>query len=143
MRGTVGALLLLLMSLAANPAMAQQVEREAAIKQAVPYHKLQREVPGLTLQDYNEVVREMAKKELREQKEATPYRRRTAPIYTAPQRDITSPLYTPPPTPRVRRSYRSDYSPPSLTTPQSGSTYDWRSGNSYSWRKDMNGKTPT
>ena len=124
------------------PAFAQQAQREAEIKRAVPYSTMLRQFPGMTWEDYNAAVRGLAKDQLENERkqsasdaprvwQQTPSRPvYTPPVYTPPS------TYTPPPTytPRV-------YTPRASGERQSGTTYDWQSGNTYNWRKRSNGET--
>jgi len=117
----------------ASPVFAQSLmDKEAEIRSAVPYSRMLRSNPGLTLLEYNQAVRRLAEKEIREEQSSSPTY--SVPNYTP--RTYTPPVYTPPPL----------YVPPSTSrsrsyTPSSGSTYDWQSGNSYTWRKSLSGDT--
>lgn len=94
------------------------------------YWKLAAEVPGLTLADYDAVVREVAQGET-----ATPSLP-AAPIYPSPP-TYRSPPYTVPSLPR----YTPRPSLPRYTPPKSGSTCDWQSGNYYTAQKSPSGNT--
>jgi hypothetical protein len=89
------------------PLAAQQAEREAKIKRMVPYARMLRESPGMTLTDYNRAVRELARKALRED----------GGTYTPPAPTYTVPCYAPPPR-HTTPSYASpSYTPPVYTPP--------------------------
>jgi hypothetical protein len=55
----------LLFVCATNASAQHLAAKEAEIKRLVPYQQMVREMPGLTMQAYNEAVRELARKELR------------------------------------------------------------------------------
>lgn len=126
----------------AATASAQQAAKEAQLRLLLPYHEAARDIPGLTLQDYNKAIRELA-----QGRDAlpAPAPRRTLPslpTYSPPPSwpDLSTPTYSPP----------SSWSAPSLpalptlptvTTPRSRTTYDWQSGNTYTTRKRYNGDT--
>jgi hypothetical protein len=118
-------------------AWAQDPEAVEAIKQAVPYSRMLRESPGMTLSEYNETVRSVArdldrKRALEPAPYAAPRPLYRPPTYVAPR--YTPPTYEPPD--YTSRSYRS-------TTPdrRSGATIDPQSGNTYSWYKNYDGST--
>jgi hypothetical protein len=124
----VGAVLLLVTLV--NPVFAQQSATEAEIRRAVPYSRMLREFPDLTITEYNDVVRELAAQEARKRPAplSQPHQyQQPRPLYRAPSYEL--PSLTPPPT----------YTAPPL--PSSRTTYDWRSGNTYTTRKGFNGDT--
>lgn len=125
MRTTL-ALWLLILGLSGSPVVAQHASKEAEIRQAVPYWQLRREIPTLTLQDYNEAVRDLAQELSVPQ--ATPPPR----IYRPPTYSYTPKAYTPP-----------SYTLPQRPTypPQTGTSYDWRSGSVYNWNRRADGST--
>jgi hypothetical protein len=104
----------------ATQGFAQYGTREAEIRRAAPYSEMRRQIPELTLQDYDRAVRDLARKEVREE-----LRMPSVPSLPSSPRSI----YTPP---------LPNYEP---YVPSSGSSYDWRSGNSYRWRKNYDGST--
>src|SRR5258705_10674872 len=53
-----------LVALFTIPAYAQQSVQEAEIRRDVPYEAMRREMPGLTLDQYNMAIREVAKREM-------------------------------------------------------------------------------
>ena len=53
-----------LVALFTIPAHAQQSAQEAEIRRDVPYEAMRREMPGLTLDQYNMAIREVAKREM-------------------------------------------------------------------------------
>lgn len=65
----------------ATLAPAQNTAAEAQIKALVPYSQMIREVPGLTLEQYNSVVRELAKNYTRQTAPALPSVPSTTPRY--------------------------------------------------------------
>jgi hypothetical protein len=90
----------------AVPAPAQtQFEKEAEIRRAVPYSRMLRESPDMTWLEYNQIVREVAKKQLRE--DLTGMRSAQPRAYTPPPT-----AYTPPPT---AYTPRYTYTPPAYT----------------------------
>jgi hypothetical protein len=111
LRLVVGSVLLVL-SLASG-VHAQTALREAEIKRLVPYRDMLAIDPTMTLNDYNEAVRALARKELQE----------------------AAPIYTPPPS--------TTWSRPSWAAPSSipRTTYDWRSGNTYHTSPQPDGST--
>ena len=108
----------LLVGAFASPAVAQDPSTEAELRLLVPYSDMLREIPGLTWSDYNDAIREVARRS----------RRQTLP----------EPTYAPPPVYRPRTSASTR---PTYRTPRSGSSYDWQSGNTYFWRRDSSGNT--
>jgi hypothetical protein len=124
-----------ILSCFAVPAQAQtQLQKEAEIRQAVPYSRMLREFPEMTWLEYSNAVRELAKQQLRQEQ--------TGLLRTQPR------AYTPPPVPSTPRyTYTAPADIPPIDTPapvyqpRSGTSYDWQSGNSYSWRKNYNGDT--
>ena len=116
----ISAVLSVLFALLATPALAQYGSREAEIRRTAPYSEMRRQIAGLTLRDYNEAVRELARKEARDEM-LVPGMPNLPPPPTASE---VSPL------PRYRPS-----------VPSTGTSYDWRSGNSYRWRKNYDGST--
>jgi hypothetical protein len=108
-----------------GPAFAQQTSTEAEIKRAVPYSRMLREFPEMTLAEYNDLVRQVSAKQARKQP--------PPPLSTPYQYQSRRPTYRTP-----------SYELPSLTTPplpSSRTTYDSRSGNTYTTRKRANGDT--
>src|SRR5262245_18703975 len=109
-------------ALFATPGFAQQSRKEAEIKRLVPYSRMLREDPTLTVDQYNTAVRMLAAEQLKQERGlptfSSPHDTPSyeVPTYTPPP-IYTPPYYTPPP------AYT--YAPPQR---QSGSTYDWRSG---------------
>jgi hypothetical protein len=104
----------------AAPVFAQQSATEAELKRLAPYHEMLREFPGLTIQQYNDAVRNVARERSRELT--------TQPLYDLP----TVPRYETPSVDPWARTWR---------VPSTTNTYDWQSGNSYTTRKRLNGDT--
>ncbi len=116
-----------------SPVAAQTAIKEAEIKAAVPYATMQLASPGITVEQYNRAVRDLA----REQLGLAPLRPTLpAPSYETPPVYVPrAPRYTPPP---VYVPTLPTYTPPK---PTSGTTIDPLSGNSYSWSKNGDGST--
>jgi hypothetical protein len=106
----------ILVTLVPELSFAQQAAKEAEIKRNVPYWKMLQMSPGITLNEYNEAVSELA-------------RRERGSVYSPSTR-----TYVPP------RAYVPGYTP-SVPERRSGSTTDPMSGNTYFWRKDSRGNT--
>jgi hypothetical protein len=127
--------ILALTSFLALPVYAQHFQEEANIRAEVPYGKALQAMPGITLQEYNEAVRDLAKQRATENRRLVVPARPTyvaPPVYVPPVRTVRPGAYVPS-APR--------YVPPSVTRPSSGTTYDWQSGNAYFWNKAPNGDT--
>jgi hypothetical protein len=109
-------------------AFAQSAAREAELRRAAPYSEMARQIPGLTLRDYEDAVRAVASGQVAD----TPVAE--VPRYTAPSPRSVAPTHATP-------SYA--YRPPSYAAPAPTSryTYDTESGNSYSTRRRPNGDT--
>ena len=107
----------------------QQTITEAEIKRAVPYSRMLREFPDMTVAEYNDLVREVAADQARKRPtpRSLPYQYQSPrPTYRAPSYELpslTPPTYTTPPLPSSR------------------TTYDWQSGDTYTTRKRPNGET--
>jgi len=109
----------------ALPAYAQSTESE--LRRLVPYSALAAKVPGLTILDYNDAIRSLAREIDEADADTTP----ALPTYQTPayRRYV-------PPTPTYRApAYRA----PTYTPPSSGTTYDWKSGNVYRWNRQSDG----
>jgi hypothetical protein len=94
------------------PVWAQTAATEADIKRLVPYSSMLRDMPTLTLEDYNAAVRALAR-----ERSVTP---------SSPNTHLPTPQPT--------------WSRPS-TTPRSSTSYDWHTGNSYNTHRELDGTT--
>jgi len=80
-------LLAVVLALAATPSYAQNLKEEAAIRAAVPYATVAREIPGLTIADYEAAVRALAQQRATTRTLETPFltpRPMSKPQHSAP-----------------------------------------------------------